>query len=662
MSLLRLGFAFYFGESSQLMQNSTDFKKAMILGLRYDLIPLAYIHLLPFILLTIGCFIPGKTIIKVLRSLIISILLFGYILLGWVYICDYGFYSYFQEHINVLFFGLFEDDTEAVLISIFKNYNVFFWTTLLAIVHYAIFKLIHFSFSPFDFDLKNKVNNFKISLIFLSGFSVLVFMSRGNFSRLPLSVEDAYISDNEFINEISLNGVLTLNRAIKIRKVFGKDNFNYLASNGFKDWREAYEAYFEKRPMFEDIHQSLEAKTKKNDFLKSNPPHVVLIVMESMGSYWNEYDSSNFQILGELKEHFNKGILFNNFLPSENGTIGSIVSVVTSQVVRPGSRFLSESEYMKIPLEISGNRAFKESGYETNFVYGGKLGWRNLGKFLAVQGYDKLWGADEIKEAMPELKLFSESDLGNEWGIFDEYLYSFIEEQLRTAIKPQLFVILTTTNHPPFEYPSSYQPRTLKLTAEFLSKITVDEELARKRFLGLQYANQKVGEFFTRVNRSFLRENTILALTGDHSFWIAKGVGLDQEFKRYAVPFFLSIPQDYMPSKVDTSNFGSHEDIFPTLINLALSEQKYIKLGEDMFNEESSAINSSGLMANKEGAFHHNKFWIWKDINKLLLEKAESDKPIKKLKNKGKGLISLTDSYLKNEKNRKKLASKNDRP
>src|SRR5690606_35041958 len=134
-----------------------------------------------------------------------------------------------------------------------------------------------------------------------------------------------------------------------------------------------------------------------------------------------------------------------------------------------------------------------------------------------------------------------------------------------------LFLVLTTSNHPPFEYPSSYQPRPLNITSDLLSGLTVDQDLAKKRFLGFQYSNQKVAEFLTRIQTSRLGDNTIVALTGDHSFWIAKGVGQEQEFKRYAVPFYLSIPENYRPQNINPNKFGSHEDIFPTLINLSLS-------------------------------------------------------------------------------------------
>jgi phosphoglycerol transferase MdoB-like AlkP superfamily enzyme len=435
-----------------------------------------------------------------------------------------------------------------------------------------------------------------------------------------------------------------------------------LENYGFSNWEEAFRAYKGQPPGDLELIKALTVRTSDNLQLKKTPPHVVLVVMESFGSYWNDQHSAEFNLLGELKQHFDKDYLFKNFLSAENGTIGSIVSVATSQVIRPGARFLSESEYMRTGVSSAGNQAFSASGYDTHFVYGGKLGWRDLGKYLKHQQYKYLWGADEIKESMPELNNFSDRDLGNEWGIFDEYLYGFIDEQLRTSTRPQFFLVLTTSNHPPYEYPSSYRPLPLKLDKEKLSGLTIDESQARKRFLGLQYANQKAGEFLTRMKSSRLSENTIVALTGDHSFWVAKGVGQDEEFKRYAVPFYLSLPDAYRPKDIDTSKFGSHEDIFPTLINLALANQAYVKLGEDLLHEDSFAINSSGLIANKAGAYHHGKFWKWKDIDRQILELSESTPELEDLKKRGLGQIGLTDIYLKNEKNRKQTVEENDLP
>lgn len=650
MTLARVGFAFYFSDVKSLTSDISALRRAFFLGFRFDLMPLAYITAIPFLIIQLAYFLPGKITVKISRTLIITVLTLGYFILGWLYVFDYSFYSYYQDHLNILFFGLFEDDTRAVLLSIWKNYNLPLWLTFIFISHYGCYRFIKLMFSLYEFDLKVKNFDWKIPATFLTGLILIAFFARGTFNRLPLSVEDSHVSSNDFINELSLNGALTLNRAIKIRKTFGKGEFNYLANLGFKSWQDAFTEAYGDQPKFESIRKSLTKKTPILPAVEQKSPHVVMLVMESFGTSWNEEHKDDFNILGGLEKDFKNGILFKNFLPAENGTIGSIVSIATSQVIRPGARFLSESEFMGTALSSAGHLPYKNNGYETHFIYGGKLGWRDLGKYLKTQNYDHLWGADEMKESMPELGNFEERELGNEWGIFDEYLYSFIEEQIRTATKPQFFLVMTTSNHPPFEYPSSYKELPLTLTPERLAKITLNEDLARKRFLALQYANQKVSEFIGRVRQSSASEDVIIGLTGDHSYWVSKGIGLEEDFKRFAVPFFLSVPERLKPSGVDTSHFGSHEDIFPTLYHLSLSNKEYVSFGDNLLTDDSLSVNSSGHYASKVGAFHHGEFWKWKDLDRQVLERSEATPELLKLKRKAEGLIGLTDAYLKEEK------------
>jgi phosphoglycerol transferase MdoB-like AlkP superfamily enzyme len=649
MTAVRIGFAFYFGDYSEIMKDFSTFRTALILGLRFDLMPLAYINALPFFILNISYLIPGKFIIKLSRTLIISILVFGYTILIWLYLCDLAFYSYYQDHMNILFFGLFEDDTYAVLMSVWKNYNVPVLLSIILFVHYLWYRFVKLMFSPFEFDLKPRKFDWKTPVTFVGGCVLIAFFARGTFNRLPLSIEDAYFSNNEFINEVALNGPVSLNRAIKIRKTYGKGEFDFISEMGFETWEAAYVAAFGKQPTNSSVYESLKRKTPENPDLDKNPKHVVMVVMESFGTFWNDENASDFQILGELKKHFDQGYLFNNFLPAENGTIGSIVSVATAQPIRPGARFLSESEFVSTHIRSSGHLPFKEKGYDTHFIYGGKLGWRELGKFLSAQKYDHLWGADEMKEAMPELNNIEKRDLGNEWGIFDEYLFSFIEEQIRTATRPQFFLVLTTSNHPPFEYPTTYNPLPIILTPERMNRITFNEDLAMKRLLALQYANQKLGEFLTRMKSGPLREKLVLGLTGDHSYWINKGVDNPQEFKRWAVPFFISVPES-MKRPVNLSHFGSHEDIFPTLFHLTLSNQEYVGFGEDMISQSGTAQNSSGLYASSSGAYFHGKYWKWKDNKSLLLEETTETPDLLAMKNRARGMIAITDKFLKEEK------------
>src|SRR5690606_407836 len=114
-----------------------------------------------------------------------------------------------------------------------------------------------------------------------------------------------------FINKISINGPLSLNRALKIRKTFGQGNYDYLKNLGFDKWETAFEKAFGKKPN-KDLIRSLTHRTPNNPVIAQTKPHVILLVMESFGSYWNDHNSATFNLLGDLKPHFEQDILFKN--------------------------------------------------------------------------------------------------------------------------------------------------------------------------------------------------------------------------------------------------------------------------------------------------------------------------------------------------------------
>ena len=86
-----------------------------------------------------------------------------------------------------------------------------------------------------------------------------------------------------------------------------------------------------------------------------------------------------------------------------------------------------------------------------------------------------------------------------------------------------------------------------------------------------------------------------------------------------------------------------------------------MKLGDDLFSDQGMALNSSGIFANKDGAFHNDKYWSWKSKTELILTETNKTPELELLKNKAQGLIGLTDLYLKEEKARKNSSTADDK-
>ena len=125
-TVYRLIFLLFYGDLSSLLNIKLYVLKAFIMGFRFDLSVLAYINA-PITLLLLICLLLRST--NFFKSIAVFCKYYFTItlsLLFFVIIFDFGLFSYFKDHYNFLIFGLFEDDTVALIKTILSDYRVYF--------------------------------------------------------------------------------------------------------------------------------------------------------------------------------------------------------------------------------------------------------------------------------------------------------------------------------------------------------------------------------------------------------------------------------------------------------------------------------------------------------------------------------------------------------
>jgi phosphoglycerol transferase MdoB-like AlkP superfamily enzyme len=478
---------------------------------------------------------------------------------------------------------------------------------------------------------------------------VLNFIAaRGSFGIFPLGVDNAEVSSNVFINKTAINGVYTFQAALEAK---GKEkNFDYIDKAGYKNnIRKAFADLLDKD--IEDIplnnpERSLAVKLPFNKNIDEIRPNVIFIVMESFGSDLIKYNSESFNVMGELKRHFDDDYVFYNFLPGHEGTIGSLEAAITNVARRPLSKYLSQSKYAYEKYKFSGPLPYKQNGYETIFVYGGNTGWRNVGAFMPNVGFDKVLGEGGMNKEYPR----------NQWGVYDEYLFDFVYQTLENNDNRKFIYVMTTSNHPPYSLPENYKPLPLNVSEDFEKTIT-SKDLAAKRFAVYQYSNEMLGRFITKIKNSKYAGNTIIAVTGDHNFWNVFTYSKEKYFHSLSVPFYLYIPEKLKPADIDTSFFGSHMDIMPTLYNISLSDVEYSAMGKNLLSKDSSnniAYTDAGMSADKDYAINYNfnngevSYYVWDKNNSREIKKSEETDGHKKLVKHYLSLIAVSDYLIKN--------------
>ena len=197
---------------------------------------------------------------------------------------------------------------------------------------------------------------------------------------------------------------------------------------------------------------------------------------------------------------------------------------------------LAQSDFFTLPALL------KTHGYQTSFLYGGDTNFDNMRRFLSYNGVDQIIEGSDIDNAR----------FRNHWGVSDDDIFStanhFFRAQASNA-QPFASIILTLSNHEPFDFPDSdfelyEQPRA---TQNNVAK----------------YADHALGHFFAQARKENYFNNTVFLIVADHGVEI-QARGLIPAAK-YHVPALILGP-DIAPQRINT--LASQIDLPPTVLGL----------------------------------------------------------------------------------------------
>lgn len=643
-------FVAFFVESALLSQG--DFWRAFFLGVRFDGTIVAYINSIPLLLVFFLYAAIGR-VPAVFLKFSKGYYLFFLILVCFINMIDLGFYSFFQDRLNVMMFGFFEDDTVALVKTIWSDYPVM-WGLLGTFVFIVVSSLF------LKYAFKEKFVKYiglepRQTLASRGGVLAALFTlmllngtaARGSLTLFPLSEMDLGVTSNPVLNDMAFNSSRAFSRAVELRaQIESRPDLNIRKFGYEGKINQAFASYFDldlnlipENP-FELMNHQIPAKAQAAPF-----PHVVILVMESWGQYWLQYESDNFDLVGGMKSHLKADYLTRHCLPGTGGTIGSLSALMAGQIHRLGYNFLSETQFLHVPFQTSPARIFQQAGYQTRLVYGGNPGWRELAKFARAQGYAIIDGGHEVQASL------STEIEEHPWGIYDEEVFAHVLKVLKEATEPQFIMVMTTTNHPPFDLPQKYQLPELKIPSEVQAELNTSLELSQKRFNTYRYSMDRLAEFMSAIKGDELSQKTLIAGTGDHNFWNIRfndKALLDQ----HGVPFYLYIPENLLPENAPSKEqfskiYMSHQDILPTLYELALSGQSYLSLGKNVLRispEDSYAFNGFGLAISADGFMSSPN-----DIHAYVEDELAISR-LERMKLKYQSLQAIMDDYFRFEK------------
>ena len=659
-SFNRFLFFSLFSDSSEGTNEFFKILNGFLLGIKYDSATIIYGLSIPVLLFYLGIVIPVKKylpmcsiISKIWTTLILFLFLF-------IFCIDVFFYEFYQDHLNIIFFEIFEDDTQAVIKTILRNYPVFAIVTGLVILGSVVYYLLG---KVFYHQNENLIKPLKHIGILGGSFIVFAIMARASFGLFPIGMMDAAYTDEIFLNKLAPNPVFTFEKAVEAR-LAQKSSLPFWRRNKYKD--DIQSAFSKTAEYFlgsdeKNLDSTITTnsyfiqKSKSNEHLKSNPPHVIIVMMEGFGSWILDYESEEFQISCGISDWINKSIYFDHFIQAADGSIYNLTSTILSIPAIPQTIPLSQQKYSITSFESALAESYRRNGFETTFVYGGKLSWQRLSDFVPHQGFDHVYGEGDFDYNTPK----------TDWGVYDEYLFQFVFNILINSETPQFIVFFTTTNHPPFELPPSFDSPSLEMSDSLKTIIRGNEALALKRFAAYQYTSCYLNQFLNDIYTNEKLMNTVTAVTADHNLQGIRNYSSKNILHRFRIPFFILAPESIISQPKVIPTIGSHVDISPTLINLTLSDAKYLSFGRDLLNSnlEIISVNQNGVLFLPDHVLWYD--YQLKQIRHLLSWKTQDRwelEPLTKKVNSSELIQRLTmyysvaSFYLEDEWNKKSLS------
>lgn len=637
MTIFRVVFFTYYSELDNFSNFSFDILKMLFLGFRIDLTVIGYIQAIPTFGIITLYYLNNDKLFRIFQNFLVYYIFLFYFIVTILLFADFGFYSYFKDHLNILFFGLFEDDTVALLKTFWENYSV---VPILSIFTFYLIFLFFILKKIFKNNSENLKLIFLIKIPFFFFLFLIVFnffIIRGTFGMYPLGKMIPNVSTNEYINKMSQNGVRAFITAYDVRNKFKKSKIDYIKETGFENnIAEAFKIHKKSSNIDEqNLLNNITYTTKKIDNQDYN---VVVIMVESFGMPILKYQSEEFDIMGNLKKHFEEDILFTNIISEGDGTISSLEALLLNIPYRPNSFPFSQSDYAQTSFSFTPAFLYNNEGYNTSFIYGGDSTWRDLGKFIKYQDYKAVDGKQDIFSSIKVTK--EESEYFHPWGIYDEYLYDHILNKLEKSNGKEMIVALSTNNHPPYNIPNGYKSKILSYSEDLRNHTTGDFALAEQRLKSYGYALDSVGTFLDKFKQSKFKDNTIVVITADNNT-IEGIMKYDNNpiFTAKNIPIYFYLPKNLKEKlQIDTTVAGSQKDIFPTLYNLTLNGVKYLSIGNNLFDKTVQHYGFNGSMIVNNGS----------KVRKL---NSLKDKSSDEIINYYKASLAVTEYLIKNYKN-----------
>lgn len=382
------------------------------------------------------------------------------------------------------------------------------------------------------------------------------FLSHGalvTFGILSLSTNQMKISGNRILNEIAGNGYFT---------------FGWAAYSNELDYNLYYatvDPVESAGRLRSNVAMPGASWLNSGDPLSINrtiPSHgptrafnVVLVLEESFGSHFvGSLTPNGPKCTPQFDSLANAGMFCRNIYATGNRTVRGIEASLCSYPPTPGNSIVRRPGGEHI---FSLPQLFKDKGYQTSFLYGGRSYFDNLGQFAKTNGFGRIVDQSD----------FDSISFKTIWGVCDEDLFGKAISHLDTlhsSGRPFFTTILTVSNHSPYLYPPG--------------RIAADPK-EQRRENAVQYADYCIGKFIRDARSHSWFDSTVFVFLADHGARVYGSQVIPME--SYRIPILIYCPS-LIPIGQPIDVLGSQLDLAPTILGLLNFDYNSEFFGRDL--------------------------------------------------------------------------------
>ncbi|MBD3665472.1 sulfatase-like hydrolase/transferase [Sulfitobacter aestuariivivens] len=303
------------------------------------------------------------------------------------------------------------------------------------------------------------------------------------------------------------------------------------------------------------------------------PKNIILIYAESLEQTYLREDLFG-DIMPQLRTLRSNGINFTN-IHQYPGTSWTAAGIVSSQCGIPlisrnsGNQILAsvENPFQNITCLAE---FLKSQGYATTYMGGASLDFAGKGNFLSANGYEAVFGYDELKK-------FAQR---SPWGLYDAQLFEEVgrvRNQLAKSATPYFLTLLTLDTHHPYGHPSPECASEFSVGKDILTAVSCSDKL--------------ISRFIRETLQGPEGKETIIAVLSDHLAMRNTASSILEAADRRLL--FSIFNTNSTPQEITAQ--GTHFDITPTLLDAAGFGPLEFGFGQSLLSHSQGGVLAKGL-------------------------------------------------------------------